>query len=265
LVVGSVELVPLVDAVGLLGELEELYPGFEDWAPYRTLYPDAFDGSQWRIACTSYLLRSGGTTILVDTGVGPAGLWGWTPESEEGLLPALAGAGVAPDGIDIVFLTHLHVDHVGWNTDRNGELVFPEARYVAHRDGVAFARTTDRPHVARTIAAVDFEQIGGEIELADDVTAFELPGHFRGHMGLRIASGGSEAVLIADAAVHPMLLQEPDAIYVSDGDPAACAATRRALLPELVDRDVLTVCGHYPAGGIGRVVTRDGRIVWEPA
>jgi glyoxylase-like metal-dependent hydrolase (beta-lactamase superfamily II) len=265
LVVGSVELVPLVDAVGLLGELDELYPGFDDWEPYRTLYPDAFDGSQWRITCTSYLLRSGGTTVLVDTGVGPAGLWGWTPESEEGLLPALAGAAVAPDGIDIVFLTHLHVDHVGWNTDRNGQLVFPNARYVAHGDGVAFARTTDRQHIARTIATVDFEEIGGETEVAEGVTAFELPGHFPGHMGLRIASGGSEAVLIADAAVHPMLLQEPDAIYVSDGDPAACAATRRALLPELVDRDVLTVCGHYPAGGIGRVVTRDGRIVWEPA
>jgi hypothetical protein len=68
--------------------------------------------------------------------------------------------------------------------------------------------------------------------------------------------------LIADAAVHPMLLHEPDAVYISDGDPAVCAST---LLPELVDRNVLTVCGHYPAGGIGRVVTRDGRIVWEPA
>ncbi len=152
MVVGSVELVPLVDAVGLLGELDVLYPGFDDWEPYRTLYPERSTARNGASRCTSYLLRSGGTTVLVDTGVGPAGLWGWTPEWEEGLLPALAEAGVAPDGIDIVFLTHLHVDHVGWNTDRNGELVFPNARYVAHRDGVAFARTTDRPHVARTIA-----------------------------------------------------------------------------------------------------------------
>jgi glyoxylase-like metal-dependent hydrolase (beta-lactamase superfamily II) len=265
LVVGSVELVPLVDAVGLLGELEELYPGFDDWKPYRALYPELFAGSQWRIACTSYLVRSGGTTVLVDTGVGPAGLWGWTPEWEEGLVPALGEAGVGPDEVDIVFLTHLHIDHVGWNSDRDGDLVFPSARYVAHRDGVAFARASDRPHVERTINAVDFEEIGGETELAAGVTAFELPGHFPGHMGLRIASGGSEAVLIADAAVHPTLLHEPDAVYVSDGDPAECAATRRALLPELVDRDVLTVCGHYPAGGIGRAVTREGRIVWEPA
>ena len=265
MVVGSVELVPLVDAVGLLGELDELYPGFEDWEPYRKLYPELFSGSQWRIPATSYLIRAGGTTILVDTGIGPAGLWGWTPEWEEGLLPALAAAGVAPDEVDLVFLTHLHVDHVGWNTNRNGELVFPKARYLAHRDGVEFARGSGRPHVERTIAAVEFEHIGGETELAEGVTAFELPGHYPGHMGLRISSAGARALLLADAAVHPMLLHEPDARYASDADPADCAATRHALLPELVDRDVLAVCGHYPAGGIGRIVTRDGRVVWEAA
>ena len=265
MVVGSVELLPVVDAVGLLGELDELYPGFENWEPYRALYPELFAGSQWRLPCTSYLLRSGGTTVVVDTGVGPAGLWGWTSEHEEGLLPGLAEAGVGPDEIDIVFLTHLHVDHVGWNTDRDGEPVFPNARYVTHRDGVAFALESGRPHVERTIAAVEFEQIDGETELADGVVAHELPGHFPGHMGLRIESGGPQARLIADAAVHPMLLHEPDTVYVSDGDPGECAATRRALLPELVDQDLLVVCGHYPAGGIGRVATRDGRVVWEPA
>ena len=265
MVVGSVELVPLVDAVGLLGELDELYPGFADWEPYRELYPELFAGSQWRIPCTSYLIRSGDTTVVVDTGVGPAGLWGWTPEREEGLLPALASAGVAPEDVDIVFLTHLHVDHVGWNTDREGRLVFPHARYVAHRDGVAFARDSGRPHVERTIAPVEFDEVGGGTELAEGVSAYELAGHFPGHMGLRIASGGAEARLIADAAVHPMLLHEPDALYVSDTDPNDCAATRRALLPELVDQDVLVVCGHYPGGGIGRVVTRDGRVVWEAA
>ncbi len=265
MVVGSVELVPLVDAVGLLGELDELYPGFEDWEPYRALYPELFSGSQWRIACTSYLIRAGGTTILVDTGVGPAGLWGWTPEREEGLLPALTEAGVASDEVDVVFLTHLHVDHVGWNTDRDGELVFPKARYVTHRDGISFALESGRPHVARTIAPVDFDEVAGQTTLADGVTAFELPGHFPGHMGLRIESASEHALLLADTAVHPMLLHEPDALYVSDGDPADCAATRRSLLPELVDRDVLAVCGHYPAGGIGRVVTRAGRVVWEAA
>ena len=219
MLVGSVELVPLTDAVGLLGELEELYPGFDDWEPYRALYPGLFAGSQWRISCTSYLIRSGGTTVLVDTGVGPAGLWGWTPEWEEGLAPALEGCGVAADEIDIVFLTHLHVDHVGWNTDREGELVFRSARYLAHPDGVAFARESGRPHVARAIAPVPFEDVADGAELVEGVTAFALPGHFPGHLGLRIESGGARAVLIADTAVHPMLLHEPDAVYVSDAEP----------------------------------------------
>jgi hypothetical protein len=72
-------------------------------------------------------------------------------------------------------------------------------------------------------------------------------------------------VLIADAAVNPMFLDRPERTYVYDHDSAATAATRRALLPELVDQDVLVVCGHYPDGGIGRVVTRSEVVVWEAA
>ena len=265
MVVGSVELVPLVDAVGELGELTELFPGTSDWEPYHDLYPDLFAESRWRVPCTCYLVRSAGNTVLVDTGVGPAGLWGWKAESEEGLLPALAAAGVTPEDVDVVFLTHLHVDHVGWNTDRDGRLVFPNARYVTHADGVAFARESGRPHIERTILAVEFEEIDGATEVVDGVAAFPLPGHFPGHMGLRIDSEAERAILIADTAVHPMLLDHPDGVYASDGDPGACAATRRGLLPELVDQNVLVVCGHYPAGGIGRVVTSGDRVVWEPA
>ena len=263
MVVGSVELVPLLDAVGELGELAELFPDTTDWAPYMELYPEIFAGSRWRIPCTSYLLRSAGETVLVDTGVGPARLWGWNSEFEEGLLPALAEARVQPGDVDVVFLTHLHIDHVGWNTDRDGRIVFPNARDVAHRDGIAFAGDSDRPHIARTILSVELDEIDGETVVAEGVTAFPLPGHFPGHMGLRIDSEENRAVLIADAAVNPMLLDEPDHVYLSDADPAACAATRRALLPELLDQDVLAVCGHYPSGGIGHVVTREGRVVWE--
>jgi glyoxylase-like metal-dependent hydrolase (beta-lactamase superfamily II) len=262
-VVGTVELVPLVDAVGELGELAELFPDTADWAPYRDLYPEIFAESRWRIPCTSYLVRSAGETVLVDTGVGPAGLWGWGAEFEEGLLPALEDAGAAAEDVDVLFFTHLHVDHVGWNTDRDGVPVFPNARYVAHRDGIAFAGNSGRPHIERTILAVEFEEIDGEAVVADGLTAFTLPGHFPGHMGLRIESQGERAVLIADTAVNPMLLDQPDHTYISDSDAAACGATRRALLQELLDQDVLTVCGHYPAGGIGRVVTREGRVVWE--
>ena len=265
MVVGDIEIVPLLDATGELGELAELFPDTADWEPYRDVYPQVFNGSRWLLPCAAYLLRVGSSNLLVDTAVGPAGLWDWGAVSEEGLPGGLARADVAPEDVDLVFLTHLHIDHVGWNTDRDGRLVFPEARYVVHRDALAFVRGSERPHVARAIEPVPFEELDGEAELAPGVTAFPLPGHFPGHMGLRVESGGETALLIADAAVNPMLLDRPGDVYVSDVDQAASVETRHLLLPALIDQDVLVVCGHYPEGGIGRVVRRDGRVLWVPA
>jgi glyoxylase-like metal-dependent hydrolase (beta-lactamase superfamily II) len=70
-------------------------------------------------------------------------------------------------------------------------------------------------------------------------------------------------MLIADAAVHPALLQEPDWVYESDHDHERAAETRRALVDELADTDTLVVCGHYPGSGIGRVSRHDGRAIWK--
>jgi glyoxylase-like metal-dependent hydrolase (beta-lactamase superfamily II) len=258
------------DAVGLLAELSEVYPEVPeaDWEPYRALYPELFRGPSWRLPCNAYLVRSGDTTILVDTGVGPPGLWDWTAE-EEGALPgALDELGVAPEAVDVVFLTHLHIDHLGWNTDLEGTPFFPRARYVVHSDAVAFARTrAELPHIRRCVEPlVDrFETVTADVELAPGVTAFVAPGHYPGHMALRVSSGGSEAVLLADIAVHPAMLDRPDLAYVSDVDGPTSIETRRRILPELVDRDVLTACGHYPGTGIGRVIRRDGRVVWRAA
>ena len=268
MVVGSIELLSVRDAVGVLAELGNAYPEVpaEAWEPYRALYPELFSGDGWRVPCNCFLVRSDGMTILVDTGVGPPGLWDWTAEHEGDLPEALTELGVARDGVDLVFLTHLHIDHVGWNTDLEGVALFPRARYVVHRDALEFARTQDgRPHVQRCIVSIAdrFEQVSGDVELAAGVTAFAAPGHYPGHMGLRLESAGQTAVLLADTAVHPALLHEPDWPYVSDGDPSLCSETRQALLPELVDRDVVVACGHYPGSGIGRILRRNDRVVWE--
>ena len=239
--VGSIELDGVADAVGLIATYGEAYPEVpaEAWAPYRELYPELFEADHWRLPARNYLVRTGETTILVDTGVGPPGLWDWTALSEGELPDALAALGVAPGDIDIVFLTHLHIDHVGWNTDLEGVPLFPRARHVVHRDALAFASSQDtRPHVRRCILPlVDrFEQVTGEVELAPGATAFEATGHYPGHMVVRLES---------------------------DGDPAECAKTRHALLPGLVDQDVIVACGHYPDDGIGRIVRRNGVVAWE--
>ena len=270
MLVGSFELYPVPDAVGVLGEYGELYPevAAEAWEPYRALYPELFAGDSWRLPCGCFLVRAEGVTVLVDSGVGPPGLWDWTAEDEGLLLEGLERLGVSRDEVDVIFLTHLHIDHLGWNTDLEGEPFFPRARYVVHRDAVAFALThSGRPHIRRCVEplADRFETVDGDIELCPGVSAFAAPGHYPGHMGLRLSSEAKDAVVIADIAVHPALLANPDWVYVSDGDPGVAAETRRGVLPELVDRDVLVACGHYPGSGIGRVVTRDGIVVWEEA
>ena len=268
MLIGDVELVPLLDAVGLLAEYADAYPQVpaEAWEPYRARYPELFAGASWKLPCRSFLVRSAGVTVLVDTGVGPPGLWEWTAEREGELPDALREHGVGRDEIDVVFLTHLHIDHVGWNTDLESSVFFPRARYLVHRDAVAFASSQgERPHVRRCITPLleRFETVVGNVEIASGVTALVAPGHYPGHMGLRLESDGQRGILLADAAVHPALLDNPDWLYVSDIDPSASATTRRALLRELVDSETLVACGHYPASGIGHVARRNGRVVWE--
>jgi glyoxylase-like metal-dependent hydrolase (beta-lactamase superfamily II) len=264
-VAGEVRISALLDAAGDLGSLDELFPLTDDWAPYRAAYPSTFAGSHFRLACVSYVIRSAGQTILVDTGVGPPGLWDeWESEVEGRLPDALAAEGVEPEQVDVVFLTHLHIDHVGWNTDADGRPFFPNARYVAHRDALAFARDGGRRnHMSRTLDPIQFEEVEGDAALAPGVTAVSLPGHYPGHMGVRVElGGGAEALVIADAAASPMLLDRPRDTFANDLDEAASVETRERLLPQIVDTGVLVLCGHYPDGGIGRVVRRDGRVFW---
>jgi glyoxylase-like metal-dependent hydrolase (beta-lactamase superfamily II) len=269
-VVGSVEVFPVLDAIGLLGEYADLYPEVEAdaWEPYHALYPELFSGPSWRLPCKCYVVRTAGQTVLVDAGVGPPGLWDWTAEDEGRLPEALSELGVRPEDVDVVFLTHLHRDHLGWATDLEGVPLFPRARYLVHRDALAFARTlSDLPHIRRCVEplADRFEQLESEVEIAPGLTAFPAPGHYPGHMALRLASEGRDALLLADVAVHPAMLHDPGLAYVADVDLPTSIGTRRSIVPCLVDRDVLVACAHYPGSGIGRVVTRDDRVVWEEA
>ncbi len=136
---------------------------------------------------------------------------------------------------------------------------------MLHADALAAAHErADRPHMPRCILGIEdrLETIEGGAELAPGVVAVELPGHDAGHLGVRVGDG---AILFADSFPSPIQLDRPELRFRSDLDPALAVETRRALLDELVDRPVLAVCGHYPAGGIGRVVTRDGHVAWEPA
>ncbi len=137
--------------------------------------------------------------------------------------------------------THMHIDHVGWNTDARGRRALPAARAtssirtdgVRERAGRAAARQAVHPR-ARWIASSRRE---GTSSSRQESPPSRLPGPLPGPSGVRDRVGRSAgADLIADAAVHPALLDEPEWVYVSDGVPDTCAATRLAVVPTLVDR-----------------------------
>ena len=242
---GEADVLSLLDAEGSFGTYAELFPAATEaeWTPWRERCPDLFEGDHWRVPFRSFLIRSGSSTVLVDTCIGPAGEGEFLPEHQGWLLDKLAQAGVAPAEIDTVFLTHVHVDHVGWNS------VFDGARFVTHRASVALSAERGRPLPEGT------EALDGDAELAPGVVAFETPGHLAGHMSVRV---GDDLVLLGDVAVHPAQLARPGLAYAFDDDPARSTSTREAVLAAYGDR--ILACGHFPGTGFGRLA--DG--VWAP-
>jgi glyoxylase-like metal-dependent hydrolase (beta-lactamase superfamily II) len=241
-VVGDFEVDALLDAEGSFATYPEAFPeaGEDEWAPWRERHPELFDGERWLLPFRSYLIRGRGRTILVDTGVGPAGEGEFLPERQGWLPGELERLGLLPD---TVFLTHVHVDHVGWNS------AFAGVPFVTHRDSVALSAERGRPLPAGTTG------VEGETELAPDVVAFEAPGHLPGHMSLRV---GDKLVILGDIAVNPAQLARPELVYASDGDTDRSVRTREEVLASYGDR--ILACGHFPGSGFGRLVDS----LWTP-
>lgn len=276
LTVGSVTITALTDGGGDFPfPLPQLFPGVpgDAWEPYRQRYPEVFAGPEtWRNHYGCYLLRSGGRTILVDTGIGPGpvqilgGVQGR-------LLDELRAKGVSPEEIDTVFFTHLHLDHVGWNLTAEARPTFPRARYLIHRaDWEAFHRpeaeaNLPEPYVAKTLTPLQslgvLELLEGEKALTPEVTALYTPGHTPGHMSLLVSSGGEKALITGDVLLHPAQVTEPEWCIAFDMDTEAAVPTRKQLLDRLEGEGMTVVACHFPEPGYGRIVRLEGRRYWQ--
>src|SRR4051794_27258998 len=274
--VGNVEIIELTDAhVRFPMPLRQLFPGVseESWATYQERYPDAFYGPDtWHGHFGGQLVRSSGQTILVDTGFGP------TPRDlfdnqPGGLLDDLRAQDVTPEDIDVVFTTHAHPDHVGWNMTSDGKPTFPRARYFMHQaDWDAFHTSEVQSalpyaYVEETITPLKelgaLELLNGEHVLTAEVTAIPAPGHTPGHMALMITSGGERAIILGDTMGHPLQVTEPDVPFGFDGDVPTAVATRKQMLDQLTESGVIGVVCHFPGSGFGRVIRLEGRRYWE--
>jgi glyoxylase-like metal-dependent hydrolase (beta-lactamase superfamily II) len=184
-------------------------------------------------------------------------------------LADLAAAGFPRESIDTVLCTHLHVDHVGWNTMLvDGEWVptFAAARYLmgrvefAHwraqrgRDDMAavFADSVGPIHAAGLADLVETDH-----RICDEVGLVPTTGHTPGHVSVRISSEGEEALITGDFMHHPCQIARPDWCSTADSDQAAARHTRERMLQELSQRPVLVIGTHFAGATAGRIV-RDG-------
>ena len=230
----------------------------------------------YRLDANVLLLEIDGRRVLVDTG------WGAFAPPVGRLSSALAAIGVAPEEIDLVLLSHIHPDHVGGLRDEAGEQRFARADIVVGareaaqwRDGPDFgAMTIDesfRPVFAEAARLV--LERGSRLRLAGEgeevlpgLSLIALPGHTRGHCGVRIRSGADELIYAADCFHEQAFdLDHPHWRTAFDHDPGRAAETRIGLLERAAADGTALMAFHMPFPGLGRIERAAERFLWQPA
>lgn len=262
LTVGEVEIAALTDVEGPFFRLSQLFPGVraDQWSPYLGRFPWAFaDAETLYGRVGSYVLRSPGSVVLVDTGIGPGamGMRGM-------LIEDLEASGVDPGDVDTVFLTHLHGDHVGWSLEPDGGPTFPRARYAMQEAEWEAAE----PYLRKAMSSLDnlgiLRLMDGEEELTEELTVIPTPGHSPGHASVLVSSGGEQALVLGDVIVHPAQATETTWNIAFDADKERATFTRAQLLDWLEADGIPAAAGHMPGSGFGRVVREEGRRYWKP-
>ncbi|MEU1299448.1 MBL fold metallo-hydrolase [Streptomyces shenzhenensis] len=282
MVLGNVEVIrvvewqrPFAPASGIVPEAAaDVWKDNEDW-----LAPDHWEpDSDWAVlALQTWVLRSSGRTILVDTGAGNGRERPGMPpfhRCQGDFLDLLARVDVRPQDVDVVVNTHLHVDHVGWNTvDADGEWVptFPHAQYLipaaddfhygpdnAYGNGLqAVDRLIYEDSIAPIHHAGQSVLWDGLHRIDEHLTLESAPGHTPGSSVLRLVSASDRAVFVGDLVHSPVQILQPCCNSNACLAPEQAAASRRRVLQRAADERELLVPAHF--GGTGAVEVRQER------
>jgi len=227
----------------------------------------ATEEGRLKMSIHSLIVETPSQRIVVDTGLGndKQGRNVPTWNNRNGpFLETMTGAGFPPDSIDTVLCTHLHVDHVGWNTrlvGGNWVPTFSNARYLFGRTEYEHWRdhsdTPDRAAVFNDsvkpiVDAGKAEFVASDAHLSDEIMLISTPGHSPGHISILINSNGEQGLLTGDVAHHPCQMAHLDWSSTVDSDAAQSAATRRQLFSRFADTPTLVIGGHFSAGHIRR-------------
>ncbi|MGI6875997.1 MBL fold metallo-hydrolase [Amycolatopsis sp. 3B14] len=287
--IGAVEVTKVPEWTGEIAPARFIIPDSapEIWRDNESwLAPDHWnpDTGAYRGAVQTWVLRSEGKTVLVDTGVGNGRDRPQIPlfdHLDTDFLDRLAAAGVRPDDVDVVVNTHIHYDHVGWNTlggEQGWEATFPnatylipavDARYFAPKNaGRRPAPRDDYERLRRKgsllVYADSIAPVLGRATLWEDsyrvdgnLTLEAAPGHTPGSSVLRVRSGGDKAVFVGDILHSPVQILEPTCNSCFCEDREQAAATRRRLLEQAADEVEIVIPAHFAGAGAAEV-KRDG-------
>jgi glyoxylase-like metal-dependent hydrolase (beta-lactamase superfamily II) len=263
----------------LLGQAAELFG------------PELFEqeSSSVVLSVHSQVLRVGGRTIVVDCCIGNDKERPVLPEMHHlsiDFLGRLAAVGVKPEDVDLVLCTHLHPDHVGWNTRlSNGEWVptFPNAKYLiarteyeatkAERDAPPTDPLAEDRHRVFDDSILPIVQAGQAVfvehdhvverELDHGVRLESAPGHSAGQVTVHVESQGEQAVLSADVIHHPIQLLDLSLSQIGDSDPELATTTRRRLVETYADSGTIILPAHFPTPTAGRFVSDGDAYAYE--
>jgi len=228
---------------------------------------------EWVSPYICLVVNTGRHLVLVDTGSG--GL----DENTGKLLQNLQAEGITPEDIDTVIITHGHPDHIGGNTDSEGRLVFPNARFFMWKSEWDFwtseqAETLLDEHVKKVLLMFarknippienQLDLVDSEMEIVPGIRAVEAQGHTPGHMALAISSGDDQLLVVSDVVLHPIHVEHPGWCASVDLFHEQVVATRHRLLSRAVAEKALVLAFHFPFPGLGHVVHKDEKWKWQP-
>jgi glyoxylase-like metal-dependent hydrolase (beta-lactamase superfamily II) len=245
----------------------------EKWEPHKR-WLDHDGNVEFPFSC--FLVRSGDRTVLIDTGLGRINMMGFSGGS---LLSELASAGVKPEEIDTVFVTHLHVDHCGTVAHVEGENArpaFPNATYrwttaeQKHWTGSVmesmFMTSEQKAYIKGMFAAVEgrFSPADGGEAIAPGVSVIACPGHTPGHAGIVLSSGTDRAFILGDAISCPVQLTETEWSGLGDMDPKLARQSQEVVAREAEKTGAMLAAAHFPGLTFGRVLMGEGKRYWQP-